>query len=279
MIKILDLLRWVMIFNSYAEGKESADGLTLVSCGHIFAKNGREIKRPSGRNDWLLFYVAKESETFYFDRKYEAKSGSFVLFAPGEKQHHVYSGNKTAEFYYVHFKCDKLPFSLNTSTVYELAFSRSICDTFEMIIDEVQRKQPNYERLCIYKLLSLLCELERTVGYEKTPSASRFDKVSAAVLHMNRYYNQSTTLEEYAVMCNMSKHHFLRVFESIVGESPLHYKNRIRLEHAAELLSDSAQSVSEISDEVGFSSPSYFCQAFKRYYGIAPKQYKKSIVS
>ena len=56
-----------MIFNAYAEQKDQIAGITLVSCGHIFAKKGREIKRPDGRNDWLLFYVAKESETFYLE--------------------------------------------------------------------------------------------------------------------------------------------------------------------------------------------------------------------
>ena len=53
-----------MIFNSYAEKKEELSGIRLVSCGHVFAEPKREIHRPNGREDWLLLYVAKESETF-----------------------------------------------------------------------------------------------------------------------------------------------------------------------------------------------------------------------
>ena len=262
-----------MIFNAYTE-KNTDVGLSVVSCGHIFAKAGREIVRPTGRDDWLLFYVAKESETFYFERSVTALRGSFVIFAPHEKQHHIYEGSKTAEFYYVHFTCDKPPFSLNTSAVYDLPFSRHFCDCFESIIDEVQKKQPYYERLCAYKLMSLFCELERAVNYSNRPVGERFDRVALAVSHMNRYYNESTTLEDYAKMCSMSKYHFLRIFEKAVGETPLRYRNNIRLEHAAELIRDEGISVSEVCDAVGFSSPSYFCQAFKQKYGVSPKNYK-----
>ena len=59
-----------MIFNAYAEQKDQICGMELVSCGHIFAKHGREINRPSGRKDWLLFYIVKESERFYLDKHY-----------------------------------------------------------------------------------------------------------------------------------------------------------------------------------------------------------------
>ena len=79
-----------MIYNAYAEQNEQTSGITLVSCGPIFAKPDREIKRPKGRNDWLLFYVAKGTETFYLETTVTANAGSFIIFAPNEKQHHIY---------------------------------------------------------------------------------------------------------------------------------------------------------------------------------------------
>ena len=49
-----------MIYNAYAEQNEQVSGIQLVSCGHVFAKHGREIHRHFVRKDWLLFYIAKE---------------------------------------------------------------------------------------------------------------------------------------------------------------------------------------------------------------------------
>lgn len=267
-----------MIFNTYAEQKEQVLGIKLVSCGHIFAKPGREINRPFGREDWLLFYVASGSETFYLQESTVAPQGSFILFAPGEKQHHIYTGNKTAEFYYIHFKCAALPdgISLNSSQVYELQFKRQICDIFEEIIEETLQKAPSYEKLCLYKLLHLMTLLERGVIHQNTPMKENFDRIAKAVQHMNRHYESNLTLKNYADMCAMSKYHFLRVFEKIVGSTPLEYRNNIRLEHAADLLLEERLAVEQISSMVGYSSASYFSSAFKQKYALSPKQYQLS---
>lgn len=275
MRKILDLLRWFMIFNAYSEQKECVSGVKLVSCGHIFAKTGREINRPFGRDDWLLFYVARESETFYLDSVKTAPAGSFIIFAPHEKQHHIYTGNKTAEFCYVHFKCDTLPISLLTSSVYTISESREACDIFEDILSLTLAKQPFYEKLCIYKLLYLFVLLERGVLYENFPEKENFERIAAAVSHMNKHYSANFTLEDYASMCAVSKFHFLRLFEKTVGTTPIEYRNNIRLEHAKDLIIEEKLTLEEVASTLGFSSLSYFSSAFKKKYGLSPKQYQK----
>ncbi len=261
-----------MIFNAYAEQKETVNGITLVSSGHIFAKSGREINRPNGRDDWLLFYVVNKSETFYLDKIQTAKAGSFIIFAPNEKQHHIYLGNETAEFYYVHFKCDGLPFE--TSTVYDASLDREVCNLFEDIIEESLQKQPFYEKLCIYKFLSILTTLERAVLCDTHPDKENLERISRAVHNMNKEYSNNYSLKDYADMCSMSKYHFLRTFQKIVGCTPVEYRNNIRMQHAVDLLQDEKLTVTEISNLIGFSSPAYFSSAFKRKYGISPKQYK-----
>lgn len=265
-----------MIYNAYTEQNEQVSGITLTCCGHIFAKHGREINRPHGREDWLLFYIAKESETFYLKHKVVASAGSFILFAPGEKQHHIYEGNKTAEFYYIHFKCKALPseFPLSTSTVYDAPFNRQICDLFDDIMEETLCKQPFYEKLCIYKMLYLLTLLERSVLQESHPNKENFERIAHAVQHMNRHYDSNLSLEDYADMCSMSKYHFLRTFEKIIGSTPMEYRNHIRLQHAADLLLEEKLAVEQISALLGYSSASYFSSAFKQKYNLSPKQYQ-----
>jgi len=268
-----------MIYSAYSEQKEEISGVKLVSCGHIFAKNGREINRPNGRKDWLLFYIVRESETFYLEEVKTGKAGSFILFAPDEKQHHIYLGSKTAEFYYIHFKCDKLPdsISLKSSKVYKLPVNRQACDIFEDIISETLRKQPLYEKFCIYKFLFLLTLLEREILCDNHPERENFERIAAVIQNMNKSYNCNNTLEDYAEMCAMSKYHFLRTFQKFTGVTPLEYRNNIRLEHAAELLSEERITVEETGQAVGYSSASYFSSAFKKKYGLSPKQYQKKL--
>ncbi len=266
-----------MIFNAYAEQKEVCSGITLVSCGHIFAKSGREINRPHGRGDWLIFYVAKGTETFYLKSQSVAEAGSFILFAPNEPQHHKTEYEKTAEFYYAHFRCDSLPddLSFDTSHIYHTEPSRKITDIFEDIINETLKKQPCYEQLCVYKLLELLTLLRRDVVRESHPQRENFERIALAVSHMNKHYSENLSLSDYAALCNMSKHHFLRVFLQITGSTPIEYRNNIRLEHAAEKLLDGHYTVEQLGLNLGFSSASYFSSAFKKKYGLSPKQFSQ----
>lgn len=266
-----------MIYNAYAEKADEKLDLQIVSCGHIFAKQGREIYRPDGRQDWLLFYIVNESETFFLDGTEVGHEGSFIIFAPNEKQHHVYLGSKTAEFYYVHFQCEGLPesVSLDTSVLYHTRFSRHVCDVFAELIDETFSKLPLYQALCSYKLLYILTLLKREVLQSTNPDRENYNRVAFVVQDMNKNYNKDCTLNDYAKMCNMSKFHFIRTFEKIVGCTPIDYRNNIRLQHAADLLSEEKLSVEEISRIVGFSSASYFSSAFKKEYGVSPKKFKK----
>lgn len=267
-----------MIYNAYADEIKQNLDVQVVSCGHIFAKPQREINRPKGRDDWLLFYVVSESETFHLKRAEVAKEGDFVIFAPNEKQHHIYQGNKTAEFYYVHFKCQKLPddISLDTSVVYHTRLNRYVCDAFEEIIDETLGKQPCYQSISSYKLLYLLSLLKREVLRTNNPHKEKSEHILRVVQHMNKSYNSDFSLEDYANMCTMSKHHFLRTFEKIVGCTPIEYRNNIRLQHAVDLLFEEKLTIEEISSMVGYSSASYFSSAFKKKYGCSPKHYLES---
>ena len=92
---------------------------------------------------------------------------------------------------------------------------------------------------------------------------------------MNSDYGKPCTLDDYAATCNMSKFHFLRVFKEITGASPIEYRNRIRIEHAKELLLYTNTPVGEIAAEVGYSSDTYFCDAFKSAVGASPSAYRK----
>lgn len=266
-----------MIFNAYSEQREQAMGVTFKSVGHVFAKEGRTIDRPHGREDWLLLYIVDGCELFFLDREIKAEAGSFLIFAPGETQKHC-CFSKTAEFYYVHFTADdnwKIS-DIQTSTVYHGKPSQTICRLFEDILEETLQKMPLFEKVCLHMFFQIVALLERSVVRTEHPTGAHLDAVAFAVQQMNRNFQSNTTLEQYAAMCHMSKFHFLRVFESVTGHSPLAYRNRIRLEHAKEMLEDSSLSIQEIAAKVGFSSTAHFSDSFKKKWGCSPSQYRQN---
>ncbi len=267
-----------MIFNAYSNSKCGLFDISPVSAGHIFASMGRKISRPFGRDDWLLFYVAKGCEHFFLEREYEVSEGAFVFFKPHERQEHICLDER-AEFYYIHFSAPETfdLFGFESSKVYESKRSTKIIDLFEEVIHELQTKSQFYAEICTAKLFSIITLLARRVSTQNDPNKEYSDKISFVIQMMNREYDKNHSLEDYAKICNMSKFHFIRVFQKITGESPIEYRNNIRIEHAKELLLDTALSISQIGESLGYTSSVYFSDTFKKKVGISPLKYRQQV--
>ena len=81
----------------------------------------------------------------------------------------------------------------------------------------------------------------------------------------------STT--DFAGAMNMSRSNLHLKLKALTGESALDFIRKIRFKEACRLLKDGRYSISEISDRVGFNTPSYFATCFKKYMGCLPTEY------
>ena len=65
-------------------------------------------------------------------------------------------------------------------------------------------------------------------------------------------------------------------FRHFLGESPMAYLTRWRLQLGVRALTESSRSVAEIALEVGYESEAAFNRAFKREYGLPPARYRRN---
>ena len=72
-----------------------------------------------------------------------------------------------------------------------------------------------------------------------------------------------------------SRSAFAARFARLVGEPPLHYLTRWRMQKAAGLLREGRASLAEIAEQVGYDSEAAFSKAFKRSIGTAPGAYRR----
>ena len=95
--------------------------------------------------------------------------------------------------------------------------------------------------------------------------------------NMHSCYNRKCTVNEFAVLCNLSVYRFIHNFKALTGMAPMEYITAIRIDKAKELLNSSSLNISEISAVVGYDNPLYFSRMFKKIIGTSPTNYRKSI--
>ena len=101
--------------------------------------------------------------------------------------------------------------------------------------------------------------------------------IQSATEYISQNYTDVTALE-VAEYCNLSYSYFSRTFKKIMNQSFTEYLNSYRLTKAVQLLSSTDKSIVEISEKLGFSTPSYFIQQFKAKNGVSPKKYREKFL-
>ena len=74
----------------------------------------------------------------------------------------------------------------------------------------------------------------------------------------------------------LSRVQMYRKVKQLTGQSPVEIIRVTRLKKAERLLKTTKMTVSEISYDVGFSSPSYFSKCFKDYFGCQPGEMRET---
>lgn len=98
--------------------------------------------------------------------------------------------------------------------------------------------------------------------------------VEAALL-LDERSHEPWNLDEVAAELGLSPFHFVRVFRGALGVTPHQYLLRVRLRHAARLLSADA-AITDIAYTVGFGDLSNFVRTFHRAAGVSPRAFRKA---
>ena len=81
---------------------------------------------------------------------------------------------------------------------------------------------------------------------------------------------------ELAAMIYRSKDYTVKKFRESYGRTPYDYQLDCKLSVAKRLLSDTALSIRDISERLGYSDQHYFSNLFKEKCGVTPSAYRKS---
>ncbi len=114
---------------------------------------------------------------------------------------------------------------------------------------------------------------ERQTGWL---AGTRDPEVGKALTLMHRRPAAPWTIAKLAHEVGISRSALAERFRRYLGEPPVTYLTRWRLQMGAQMLDSTSYSVAQIASEVGYDSEQAFNRAFKRNFGEPPARYRKA---
>lgn len=258
----------------------------ITQAGHNFLIKGMDSHEYI--QGYCFVYVSRGTQMIHIPGKgdVEAPAGSFVIYPPGI-QSRTYISDNAGENYWIIFKRfeHEILKSLNFETykIYHTIPSNNIDEHLEKIVDEnffgLDYNNLILETLFVQLLIVLWRKCNNIDIYIENadaPPKSKDHSIAMAVYMMKSQCQKNYTLDEYAKMCNLSSYRFSHKFKEEMGMPPMIYRKLSRLKKTKMLMrAYPSASIAKIAEMVGFDSTSYFCSAFKEYFGITPTEYRK----
>lgn len=158
--------------------------------------------------------------------------------------------------------------------------SAEIQDCFQQIGKTI-REGTSPSRLAVYANELLLHLLEHFREEDAPRVKSLTDARRSVELFLSSLavsHADPWTLESMAESCGLGMTRFTHYCKRITNQTPQQHLNQLRLEAAAtELKERPEKSVTDIAFDRGFSTSQYFSTAFRKAYGVTPREYRKRI--
>lgn len=158
------------------------------------------------------------------------------------------------------------------------ANQRVLLPYFEDILREFSSEQPDYLEVCASILDVLLLKIGRHTRMDV--SSADMARISSECAEAKRlideHFQEEITLDWLAQQAGISKYYLSRTFHGYFSVSPMQYLCQRRIHEARHLLTTTDHSQDDIAGLCGFSSSSYFSQAFKRVAGLNPSEYRRA---
>jgi len=155
--------------------------------------------------------------------------------------------------------------------------------TAEHVIEELDSARPGSESVITRLAEILFIEAVRVYLDENMDTAKsgwlaglRDQQVGQALALLHAQPHEPWTVASLADRVALSRSSFATKFAQLVGEPPLRYLTRLRLNTASERLRSSDAKLRAIAATVGYESVAAFVKAFKRYVGLTPGEYRRA---
>lgn len=252
------------------------------------------FKPPFRKDFYFIALVTNAAQTkIVYDNTNVTKLNSFLVFQCPGLLYSFYRDNP-ANGYLIYFKKEcfsffkpdfekEFPFfnilHTNFFKLNEAKF-KNFAPHFEEVFTAYEKATDRQHKVASAKLLALLYELkEFTVAFNQweqgsaTPQQILFQKY---IQHVNNYYLEKRTVEEYAEMLSVTPNHLSQAVKEATEKNALSFINERIMTEAKALIQFTHFDMAEIAYQLNFSDPANFGKFFKKHAGHTPLEFRKA---
>ncbi len=103
--------------------------------------------------------------------------------------------------------------------------------------------------------------------------------IQEAVTFMEQNYQRELTVEEIAGVCKLNRSYFSKLFRESTGYPPQEFLIQLRLTKAIEMMKTTRYPIGGIAAACGYPNQLHFSLAFKKLYGVSPREWRTQNVN
>ena len=240
-------------------------------------------------NCYELHYILSGTGTVKVDDvTYNLKKGNIYMTGPNLVHTQTSNPDDMIVEYCLYMNCslksEKSVFAPFAETVFWICDQNAVLSrSLDGLMEELSNVREDTQIACETYLRQFIVDMNRCYKNDRK-------KIIAAQLPAVRQYTSARypqlddafafeldtlTLGDVAAILHMSERQTQRFLKTYSGRTFSELRTNARMETAAQMLVNTDESVSKISETVGFSSIEHFSNAFKARYGVAPSIYRK----
>lgn len=253
-----DFAELVIITEGY--GVHWIDGIDYpVAAGDVFVLQGRTEHYFRERHNLSLsniMYDTRQLQAYLKNLQGEGGYNAMFLLEPNYRKRHKFKSR-------LHISRKSLAY---------------VGTVIGKMLLELKNRAPGFDTVLLCHLLELIVFFSREYSKSDIPLVQSLYRIGRVIGKLEKNYRHDWTLAEIARTAHMSKSGLMTTFREATGHTPIDYLIRIRLQKAAELLTGSSMTVSEIATECGFIDSNYFSRQFRKKYNLNPREFRKNAV-
>lgn len=131
---------------------------------------------------------------------------------------------------------------------------------------------PGYRLGIKSRLYALLKSI--AVNRVKSETKAKYRSIYKGIMAIENNYLEDVKISDLAQLCHVSEGTFRRLFAEYKGETPIKYRNVLRMKKAEELLLSGEYTVAEAAEACAVPDVAYFSKLFKKIMGYSPSEVK-----